>query len=295
MLFRLIAGVVLLAAMALPAQAQLGGLARKMKEKAVQAAVEKAGLDTKNAPAPPTYDDVILELTPARIDGLVRGLGVHKQVLEANGGLAALMQRHDDLDKQASGLQERVNAVSSGYDNAHNRWSSCESDVRNSLEKGHEDQVRKATAAIVANPAGASDKMKAAAAAQQILAKAIADDDSLALKKATAAYYRIWGIDLDKDDAVVAAKCGAPPAKPSVMLELEKVEAQRDTIEVQARALESRAILDGSKAAGMTEQQFAMARERAQMALGGTRTRFSKAELAALDARKAELAPYTKP
>ena len=295
MLPRPIAFVLLLALAAAPANAQLGGLAKKMKDKAMQAAAEKAGVDTKNAPTAPTYDDVILELTAPRVEALLKGLGASQAVLTANGGIPAILKEREALEAQIETLNDRVSAVSSGYNNARNRWSSCENDTRDALSKTHEDEVRKATAAMIANPAGAAERMRNATAYQQELANAVASGDSIALKKATANYYKIWGIDLAKDDAVIAAKCGAAPAMPQAMLDLDRANARRDSLDIKARAIETRAVLEGSKASGLTEQQFAMARERAQMAVTNSRTRFSKGELAVLDARKSELLAFFKP
>ncbi|MHB1097368.1 MAG: hypothetical protein ACYC3F_14490 [Gemmatimonadaceae bacterium] len=295
MRYRPIALVLVLAIAAAPANAQLGGLAKKMKDKAMQAAAEKAGLDTKNAPTPPTYDDVIIELTAPRVDALLKGLEASQAVLTANGGIPAILKDREALEAQISTLNDRANAVSSGYYNARNRWSSCENDAQDALSKKHEDEVRKATAAMIANPAAAAERTRNASVYQQELAKAVADNDSVALKKATNNYYKIWGVDLSKDDAFIAAKCGAVPAKPQAMIDLDRANARKDSLDVKARAIETRAILEGSKVSGLTEQQFAMARERAQMAVTGTRTRFSKGELAALDARKSELLAYLKP
>ncbi|MDP1891437.1 MAG: hypothetical protein Q8K55_11155 [Gemmatimonadaceae bacterium] len=295
MLVRPIALVLFLALAAAPADAQLGGLAKKMKEKAVQAAAEKAGLDTKNAPTPPTYDDVILELTAPRVDALIKGLGASQAVLTANGGIPAILKEREALEAQISTLNDRANAVSSGYYNARDRWSSCEDDAQDALSKTHEDDVRKAMAAMIANPAVAAERGRNASAYQQEMAKAIASGDSVALKKVTTDYYKIWGIDLSKDEAVIARKCGAVPPKPQAMIDLDRANARKDSLDVKARAIETRAVLEGSKVSGLTEQQFAMARERAQMAVTGTRTRFSRGELAVLDARKSELLAYLKP
>jgi len=287
--------LVLLATVALPAQAQLGGLLKKVKEKAVDAAAEKAGLEKGDASAkPPQYDDVIIELNAQRVDALLRGLDAHKRVLAADGGVAAVLKQREALEAQLPALNERANAVSSGYYTARNRWRNCESDTRHAFEKTHEEEARRMAASMVANPAGAADKVRNASTAQQAIAKALADGDSAAMRKATIEYYKAWDIDLSKDDAAVKAKCGTPPARPSALEELERATARRDSIDVQARAIENRAILEGSKASGLTELQFAMARERAQMAVTGSRSRFSKAELSALDAKKSELLGYLK-
>lgn len=297
MLRRSCAALLLLAAAAWPAQGQLGGLLKKAKEKAAEAAAEKAGLDAKgeNASKPPTYDDVILELNAQRIDALLRGLEAQKKVLTADGGIVAVLKQRQELEAQMPALNERASAVSSGYHNARSRWSRCESDTRHAFEKTHEEEARKMAAGMVANPAAAAEKARNASVAQQSLAKAMADNDSVAVRKWTIEYYKAWGIDLSKDDAGVKAKCGDAPAKPSAMLELDNANARRDSLDVQARAIESRAVLEGSKASGLSEQQFAMARERAQMAVTGSRTRFSKTELAAIDAKKSELLGYLKP
>jgi hypothetical protein len=290
--------LLLFVATALPADAQLGGLAKKLKEKAAQAAAEKAGLDTKpgdSAAKPPAYDDVILELSAARVDALLRGLEAQQRVLTADGGIPAILKQRDAIEAQMPALNERANAVSGGYYKAKDRWSSCDSDTRRALEKTHEDEARRMVASMVANPTGAAEKAQKASAAQQALAKAIAENDSLGIKKWTAEYYKAWGIDLTKDDAAVKAKCGAAPALPAAMAELERANARKDSLDVQARAIENRAVLEGSRASGLTEQQFAMARERAQMAATGTRARFSKSELAAIDAKKSELLVFLKP
>lgn len=295
MLARPLTFLLLLAFIASPADAQLGGLAKKMKDKAVQAAAEKAGLDTKNAPTPPTYDDVIIELTAPRVDALLKGLEASQAVLTADGGIPAILKEREALEAQITTLNDRASAVSSGYYNARDRWSSCRDDARDALEKTHEDEVRKATAAMIANPQIAAERGRYAATYQQDLAKAVAANDSVAMKKVMTNYYKIWGIDLTKDDAIIASKCGAVPAKPQAMVDLDRANARKDSLDVKARAIETRAVLAGSKASGLTEQAFAMARERAQMAVTGTRTRFSKGELAAIDAKKAELLAYLKP
>lgn len=299
MRFRPVTALVLLALTALPAQAQFGGLAKKLKDKATEAAAEKAGFDAKapdaGAAKPPTYDDVILELTAPRVDALLRGLAAQQKVLAANGGIPAILKQREVIEAQMSSLNERANAVSSGYHNARNRWSSCESDTRHSLEKVHEEEARKMVANMVANPAGAAEKARNATAAQQSLAKAIADNDTTAVRKWTAEYYKAWGIDLTKDEAAVKAKCGDAPTMPSAMIELERANTHKDSLDAQARAIENRSVLEGSKASGLTEQQFSMARERAQMAVTGSRTRFSNGELAAIDGKKAELLVFLKP
>jgi hypothetical protein len=289
----------LLAFTALPASAQLGGLAKKMKERAAEAAAARAGLETKAPDAggakPPTYDDVILELTPQRVDALLKGLDAAQKVLTANGGVAAILKQREALEAQLPALNERANAVSSGYYGARDRWSSCETDTRHSLEKGHEDEARRMAAQMMANPTGAAEKARNAASAQQAMAKALAANDTVGFKKWAAEYYKAWGIDMTKDDALVVSKCGAPPARPAAMVELDRVNDQKDSLDVKARAIETRAVLEGSRVSGLTEQQFAMARERAQMAVTGTRNRFSKGELTALDARKADLLVFLKP
>lgn len=295
MLARPLTLVLLLALIASPADAQLGGLAKKMKDKAVQAAAEKAGLDTKNAPTPPTYDDVIIELTAPRVDALLKGLEASQAVLTADGGIPAILKEREALEAQITTLNDRASAVSSGYYSARDRWSSCKSDAQDALEKTHEDEVRKATAAMIANPQIAAERGRYAATYQQDLAKAVAANDSVAMKKVMTDYYKIWGIDLTKDDAIIASKCGAVPPKPQAMVDLDRANARKDSLDVKARAIETRAVLAGSKASGLSEQAFAMARERAQMAVTGTRTRFSKGELAAIDAKKAELLAYLKP
>lgn len=300
MLPRPFALVLLLAIAAVPAHAQLGGLAKKMKEKAVQAAAEKAGLDTKGpaggaAAKPPVYDDVILELTAPRVDALLKGLEASARVLAADGGVAAVLAQREAIEAQLPALRERAGAVSGGYYNARDRWSGCEDDTREALEKTHEAEVRKVMAAMIADPARAGERGRNAAALQQELANAVASGDSVALRKVMVEYYKVWGIDMTKDDAIVLSKCGAAPAKPQAMVELDRANARKDSLDVRARAIETRAVLQGSRASGLSEQQFAMARERAQMAVTGTRSRFSQAELAALDARKSELLAFLKP
>ena len=263
----------------------------------MEAAAEKAGLDTKGSgkETPPTYDDVTVELTAPRVHALLKGLQASQAVLTENGGIAAVLREREAVEAQIKSLDERANAVSSGYHAAHSRGKSCESDVRKSLEKGHEDEARKAMAAMVANPQLAAEKGRQAAVFQQQMSKAIAANDSTAAKKAAFEYYKFWGVDLTKDDGIVVSKCGALPLKPQAMLDLESAHARRDSIDVRARAIETRAVLEGSRASGLSAQAFAMARERAQMAVTGNRSRFSKGELAALEARKAELLPFLKP
>jgi len=239
MLSRVIAGLVLCAAIALPAQAQFGGLAKKMKDKAGEAAAAKTGIDSK-APAKSgagesvSYDDDTVELTAPRVDALLKGLVAAGKAGAANGGVAAVLKRREELEKQMPKLAKAANKASGSYAKELSTWSGCATNARQSLGKG---------------------------------------------KKA---------------DAAVTEKCGAEPAKPQAMVDLERANAQRDSLDVQARGIEGRGAREASKASRLTETQFAIASERALMALKGKRSGFSKAELAALDARKGELLSHLK-
>jgi hypothetical protein len=82
---------------------------------------------------------------------------------------------------------------------------------------------------------------------------------AVALQRAVA---RKYGIDPAKDSAHAVTRCGTPPRKASWHREADSLIVVSNTAMRQAQALDEQAAEAGARAAGMTAQQFAVARER---------------------------------
>ena len=107
--------VAVVAAVLLPfntATAQLGGLVKKARDKAIESQVEKrvGGSGTSPADAAPKFDETTVELTSERVAGMLRGLQAGRAVLDTR---TPLNERRDDIYKKREPLW---NANQKAYD-----------------------------------------------------------------------------------------------------------------------------------------------------------------------------------
>jgi hypothetical protein len=279
-----LAALVLGVALTLPAtaHAQFGGLGKKLGakvagDKAAQAAGVSEGGRVQTGSV--RFDESVVEITPAALDRLLKGLAAEQQV-------AARMNAQDlqKAERDNEAAQKAYDKQFAVYSKQHDAWDKC-------VEKENAG-ANKESAAMQQEAEGMTDdaKMQALAtrmqAAQQRgdmrevqrLADSVSRATSGLTARATAANQRA--------QQGVATKCGAEPQAPTQPTRTESLTYS----DVQAA---------GSKASGFNDQQYRILRERiAPYVLSNGKSSvpfvYTKSELAALEGRRDVLQPYTE-
>jgi hypothetical protein len=297
--------VVIAASLALPlheASAQIGGLVRKARDKAIDQQVEKrataaAPSSATSAGAAPRYDDVTLELTSDRVAQVLRGLTAGRAVLEgANGspGRASLIARRDDAARKSAALSDANRKAFDAYSVKRDETQRCRNDAERASsdkrQKANEQKQKEFQAKAMSDPAFREKVM------------AISQKLAIAQQRGDTAEVRRLMIELNggsvddaKVDSIAADKaCGPMPARPAAMIQAEQLDAQVDSFGDQIRQLEETASATEVKESGLTERQYLMARERIEAYLSAVKYNaqprgFGPGELSALGARRADL------
>jgi len=300
-----VAAVAVLAAAFTPsatASAQLGGLVKKARDRVVEKQVDKqiekrTGSQTSSsADAPPTFDEVTLELTADRVDGVIRGLTAGRAVLDGNGGSASrasLVARRDEAAQKRGDLSDRNQKLLSAYTEKRDESQRCRNDAmrasRDTRHKAEQQRTQELQAKAMSDPVYREKVM----AIMQKVAVAQQRGDTAEIRKLAAEL----GLPEDdqKADTLAADKaCGREPAPPAVLVEMDRLDAQANALTEQIRQLEEKAAATEVKESRLTERQFHMARERIEAYLSAMKYKskpgaFSPTELEALDARRADL------
>ena len=292
--------VAVVASLGLPfhtTSAQLGGLAKKARDRIVDQQVEKR---TNNAgassSAAPSFDDVTLELTNDRIGQIVRGLTAGRAVLDgANGSPSrtSLLTRRDEANNKRVALSDQNAKAFDAYAEKRDENQRCRNNaigaLRDKRQQATEQRQKEFQAKAMSDPAF---REKAMATAQKI---AIAQQrgDTVEMRRLMA---ELGGVAEDpKADSLAADRtCGREPAKPAAMVQAEQLDAEANKLSDQIRQLEEKSQATEVKESGMTERQFFMARERIEAYLSSVKFKsqprgFSATELDALSARRADL------
>jgi hypothetical protein len=278
----------LLLAVPAAAHAQLGGLAKRaaqraLEKKAEQTVTQPATSRSDDSPAcrNVTFDRTTVELTGARLDGIVKALDA------ANAGPNGVKRRE---------LRSRIEAAEARLDELRNDES---------LQKAEESQreyksCRQEAFSEIVNKRveaeGQGIMTKYAQAMRVHNEKIAAAQQKGDTAKANALQDSTWQVMMTvvtptaADSAIVQKKCGNPPR-------VSRRVAERDSLAVAVRELndELRAMDEDAEdamleASGLTATQLAMARERLTMYVKQNRTcGYTKAEMDAIDARRADL------
>jgi hypothetical protein len=284
------------------ASAQLGGLVKKARDKVVEQQVDKqiekrTGTSSSTNPsAPPKYDDVTLELTAERVDGVIRGLTAGRAVLEGTSGgasRATLATRRDEAATKRAELSDKNAKLLSAYTEKRDDAQRCRNNAmyasREKRNQAAQERNKELQAKAMSDPAY-RDKIMAIT---QKMAVAQQKGDTAELRRLMVQ----MGAQEDdtKADTVAADKaCGPMPATPAVLVQMDQLDAQANELTEQIRTLEEKAAATEVKQSGMNERQFHMARERIEAYLSAMKYKsspgaFSSAEIEALGARRADL------
>jgi hypothetical protein len=299
------AAVAVAASLSIPtntASAQLGGLVKKARDKVVEKQVDRqiekrAGASSAaEASAPPKFDEVTLELTADRVDGVVRGLTAGRAILEGTGGgasRATLAARRDEAATTRGDLSDKNAKLLNAYTEKRDEAERCRHKVMYaSREKRHQasqQRMQEHQAKALSDPAYREKVM----AISQKMAVAQQKGDTAELRR-LGAQLGLVEDDTKADTAAADKACGPVPAKPAVLVQMDQLDAEADKLTEQIRALEEKSAATEVKESGMNERQFHMARERVEAYLSAMKYKtspggFSAAELEALGARRADL------
>jgi hypothetical protein len=284
------------------ATAQIGGLVKRATKKAADQQVEKQvdkrvdAAASSDPGAPPKFDDVTVELTNDRVSQIIRGLAAGRAVLDGANGApsrAALVARRDDAARKSAELSESNAKAFDAYYQKRDASERCRNDAisasRDKKQAAAEQRQKEFQQKAMSDPAF---REKAMAVAQK-LATAQQKGDTAEMKRLMA---ELGGVaDDPKADSLAADKaCGAAPAKPAAMAQVEQLDAQARKLTDEIRQLEEKSADTEVKESGLNERQFHMARERIEAYLSAVKYKsqprgFSAGELQALGARRADL------
>ena len=287
--------VAVAAAILLPlstATAQLGGLVKKARDRAIESQVEKrVGAGTgSSADAAPKFDETTVELTSDRIAGILRGLQAGRTVLDTR---TPLIQRRDEAYKKREPLWNANQKAYDAYLVKRDENQRCRNDAmevsREKRQKITDARNKELSAKAMTDPAFRQKIMELTPK----LADAQQKGDTVELKR----LMKLMGVAEDdtKADTVAAdAKCGKETPKPAWLVQTDSLDGLAQRLTDEIRKIEEKAASTEQKESGLNERQFMMARERIEaylsaMKYNGKPRGFSPNELDALGSRRADL------
>jgi hypothetical protein len=284
------------------ASAQIGGLMRKARDKAIEQQVEKR-TNTVTAPnastagGAPKYDDVTLELTSDRVAQVLRGLAAGRAVLDgANGSpsRASLTARRDDASRKSAALSDANNKTFDAYYVKRDDAQRCRNDAERASsqkrQQANEQKQKEFQAKAMSDPAFREKVM----AISQKMAVAQQRGDTAEVRRLMVQLNGGSADDAKTDSTAADKACGSMPAKPAAMVQVEQLDAQVSSLADEIRKLEETSAAAEVKESGLTERQYLMARERIEAYLSAVKYKsqprgFGPGELEALGARRADL------
>lgn len=284
--------LILLLAVPLPLHAQLGRLAKKVASKAANQAVGMSGVAAES----PTFDNTVLELDETRITAVIAGLQASASATGPNGATREqLLQRASSANERRNALLENRDDDLRRFDEETRRVNMCTSAVFDSLHHVQNAAMQKKAAQLAASPDPMNTKlMQEVMQLTSELQRLVAAGDTAGAVAAQRALARKYGLDPARDSLHATTRCGKLPARAAWHREADSLLVVGNAAMRQAQALDEQAAESGARAAGMTAQQFAMARERleAYAAANGNPSsswRFSVTERKALVPRLQQL------
>ena len=271
-----------------PAHAGLGDALKKAKEKAAQAAGQKAAPAAPAAKdAPPKFDEVTVELTEARVTKL---LGVYRAANAASAGRAELVQKINQASDERRTLDDKNEEQIRAARNQRDDINRCLHDAYREEQERRADEYRQKA---LTDPAIREKFTKAAA---QYNARAAQGD--------TAAQQAIMKVIMSEvglthaDSVAIQKKCGTPPPPLPAEARLLELDQQITSMQNELRAKDDKAAAALAGDTGLDRQQFAVAIDRIETYLAWASAKspkpqkapgFSDEELKTLDKHASEL------
>lgn len=254
-----------------------------MKDKIGKAVEQKAAPDAaSNASAdqPPAFDNVTVELTDARIGGILDAF--HKSQKIA-AGRPPLVAKRDKASDDLSKLMDKEGDAMRELRNKRGDVEGCYRDgYRAAADRRGEEYKNRA----LSDPALRDKFMKAA----QEYNAAAAKGDSSAIRKLNDI---LLGevLPSPEDSAAVRQSCGPVPPPSGAEVRLEQLQKEIASLDEQIRQIDEKI---ANESAGLDRQQWGMALERIQMYLKAKKAKqtplgFTEEEIKAIEKRLAEL------
>jgi len=240
--------------------AQISALARKA---AAKAAKQAAGMGGVGSDAP-TFDEHLLELTDARVQAVIAGVQAAQGTTAPDGTTRAqLVARAGADNERRNALLETRDNDLRRFDDDTRRVAMCTESVLDSLTRAHnESMARKAQALATSADPMASRLMQEVMQATMEAQRLAAAGDTAGAMAVQRALMRKQGIDPARDSTVATARCGKAPAKAPWHRQADSLLTSANAALRMAQDIDQRSASTGAKVAGMTTQQFALARER---------------------------------
>ena len=275
------------------AHAQLRGIAKRAAERALEKKVETSatnaatgGANSSGDDSPRcrnvTFDRTTVELTPARLDGIIKALN---SVYDGPSG-AKRRELQSRLDGAEARLEELRNDASlQKAEDSEREYKSCRQDAfQEIVSKRLEGEGQ----------AGIMTKyMTAMRVHNEKITAAQAKGDTV---KANALQDSTWQVMMTvvtptaADSATVQKKCGREPRVSRRVVERDSLAVAVREMNDEVRAMDEDAEDAMLKASGLTATQLAMARERLTMYVKQNRTcGYTKTEVDAINERRAQL------
>jgi hypothetical protein len=311
----LAAAVVAAIAAPVPAHAQFGKLIKKAKEKVVGDKDSSAAAESSGGASGPLqfrdakFDADVIELTPEVLDRVMRGMSVEVAVLKRSAVSGKnLSDEVESANKEYDQIgKDHPDEERQAWEESNSRINACISEKVDAVSEQHRDEAQ---ARILSDPAlrqkMADITMKASDASQR--------GDTAAVRKYMAELDEVTNPAAKEDSAAARKQCGTPAPKPAWLVRQEELATQRSALADSLRNLEGRArdtavVVVGQGGGGstghITRRQYSIALERlvgwAAATEPGSKSgrsyarlaRYSSTELAAMQAKEAELRSVT--
>lgn len=287
--------VLLLATTPAFAAAQLGGLIKRGAERAVEKAADKQ-VERKVSQRPaPAFDAEVLELTAPRLDQVVRGLKAYNEA-RSRADVPGAIRAYEAAQQRERTLAERHGEQRQQWRERNDRIESCRRDAFSEQDARNQAEIERKMEAMRGDPARMQAMTMKAAQWAPKLQQLMQKGDTVGYRDGMIQMQRelatIAGVQLVADTAKVDASCGKPAPRPDWLVQWDSVEVQERRAAERVRTAESAGMAEAAQASGLTERQFAIARERIESFVKDGGMGFSRAERDLMTPRMAELRGY---
>lgn len=269
-----------------PANAGIGNPIKKAKEKLQKATEQKA--EPSSAPdaaaqQPVVFDDVVVELTGARLDAIVTAFRKSK---EAGAGRPALVEK---LNRAADDRAKHLDKHGRAMEQLRNKRGDVEACYQEGYQTAQDRRLEEYKTRALTDPA-LLQKFQQAAMEHNAAA---ARGDSAAIQKLQAVMHAEV-LPTREDSTKVRQSCGPIPPRSAAEDREDAIEKEIAGLEEQIRTIDERVAEAQSKEGGLDRHQWGVALERIEMYLSWMKSSaasksaprgFSPGELEALEKR----------
>lgn len=244
-------GVVCIACLVPAPNARAGINPLKKAKDAVTKPAEKKVTPQASKDEPPVFDEYVLELTEARIEGILSACKKSAEALAARQPIVDKLNKvSDDRGKLDEKEGEKVRDL-----------QRKRGDIEVCYHDAYQGYIEKRRAELASKAVSDPSSMQEFSKLIQEQAMAQAKGDTATVQKTTAAMMK-WGAPTRDDTLAVKQKCGPIPPHSAAEDQLAAYDKQIAALNEQLRQADERAAKEQAKATGMNDQQWGGARER---------------------------------